>query len=158
MNGKLEDLIAKFSQNAGLENIPPSEGVWKFSADGNVFGVTGDGEGWVWLFGEIPFADPAKKDALVKAAMEANYFHRGTEGATFSLNPDTGALTLVASKRLDALGEEAFFAFVEKFVNTLAVWNGISNGSGPQTEPSAEPQDDAPAAPAFAYDAGFMQV
>ena len=158
MNGKLEDLIAKFSQNAGLENIPPSEGVWKFSADGNVFGVTGDGEGRVWLFGEIPFADPEKKDALVKAAMEANYFDRGTEGATFSLNPDTGALTLVASKRLDALGEEAFFAFVEKFVNTLAVWNGISNGSGPQTEPSAEPQDDAPAAPAFAYDAGFMQV
>jgi hypothetical protein len=158
MNGKLEDLIAKFSQNAGLENIPPSEGIWKFSADGNVFGVTGDGAGRVWLFGEIPFADPAKKEALLKSAMEANYFHRGTGGATFALNPDTGALTLVASKRLDALGEEAFFAFVEKFVNTLAVWNGFSNGSGPQTEPSAEPQDDAPAAPAFAYDAGFMQV
>ena len=90
--------------------------------------------------------------------MEANYFHRGTGGATFSLNPETGALTLIASAKLDALGEEAFFAFVEKFVNTLAVWNGISDGSGPQTEPSAEPQDDAPAAPAFAYDAGFMQV
>jgi len=158
MDDKLDDLIAKFSQNAGLENIPPSEGIWKFSADGNVFGVTGDGAGRVWLFGEIPFADPSKKDALVKAAMEANYFHRGTEGATFSLNPDTGALTLVASKNLDALDEEAFFAFVEKFVNALAVWNGFSNESGPQTEPSAEPQDDAPDAPAFAYDAGFMQV
>ena len=154
MNGKLEDLIAKFSQNAGLENIPPSEGVWKFSADGNVFGVTGDGEGRVWLFGEIPFAEPAKKEALLKSAMEANYFHRGTGGATFALNPDTGALTLITSERLDALGEEAFFAFVEKFVNTLAVWNGISDGSRTQ----AEPQDDAPAAPAFAYEAGFMQV
>lgn len=158
MNGKLEDLIAKFSQNAGLENIPPSEGVWKFSADGNVFGVTGDGEGRVWLFGEIPFADPAKKEALLKSAMEANYFHRGTGGATFALNPDTGALTLITSERLDALGEEAFFAFVEKFVNTLAVWNGISDGSRTQAEPPAEPQDDAPAAPAFAYEAGFMQV
>ena len=158
MNGKLEDLIAKFSQNAGLENIPPSEGVWKFSADGNVFGVTGDGEGRVWLFGEIPFADPAKKEALLKSAMEANYFHRGTGGATFALNPGTGALTLVASERLDALGEEAFFPFVEKFVNTLVVWNGFSNGPGPQTDSSAEPRDDAPAAPAFAYDAGFMQV
>ena len=89
---------------------------------------------------------------------KANYFHRGTGGATFALNPDTGALTLITSERLDALGEEAFFAFVEKFVNTLAVWNGISDGSRPSAELSAEPQDDAPDAPAFAYDAGFMQV
>ena len=158
MNGKLEDLIAKFSQNAGLENIPPSEGVWKFSADGNVFGVTGDGEGRVWLFGEIPFADPAKKEALLKSAMEANYFHRGTGGATFALNPGTGALTLIASERLDALGEEAFFAFVEKFVNTLAVWNGISDGSRPSAESSAEPPAESSAAPKFAYEAGFIQV
>ena len=158
MNGKLEDLIAKFSQNAGLENIPPSEGVWKFSADGNVFGVTGDGEGRVWLFGEIPFADPAKKEALLKSAMEANYFHRGTGGATFALNPDTGALTLITSERLDALGEEAFFAFVEKFVNTLAVWNGISDGSRPSAESSAEPPAESSAAPKFAYEAGFIQV
>lgn len=158
MNSKLEDLIAKFSQNAGLENIPPSEGVWKFSADGNVFGVTGDGEGRVWLFGEIPFADPAKKEALLKSAMEANYFHRGTGGATFALNPDTGALTLITSERLDALGEEAFFAFVEKFVNTLAVWNGISDGSRPSAESSAEPPAESSAAPKFAYEAGFIQV
>ena len=158
MNGKLEDLIAKFSQNAGLENIPPSEGVWKFSADGNVFGVTGDDEGRVWLFGEIPFADPAKKEALLKSAMEANYFHRGTGGATFALNPDTGALTLITSERLDALGEEAFFAFVEKFVNTLAVWNGISDGSRPSAESSAEPPAESSAAPKFAYEAGFIQV
>ena len=158
MNSKLEDLIAKFSQNAGLENIPPSEGVWKFSADGNVFGVTGDGEGRVWLFGEIPFADPAKKEALLKSAMEANYFHRGTGGATFALNPGTGALTLITSERLDALGEEAFFAFVEKFVNTLAVWNGISDGSRPSAESSAEPPAESSAAPKFAYEAGFIQV
>ena len=71
--------------------------------------------------------------------MEANYFHRGTGGATFSLNPETGALTLIASKKLDALGEEDFFAFVEKFVNALATWKGIS-GSG-------EVRDDSPAAP-----------
>ena len=156
---KLEELIGKFSANAGLEYAPSVEGVWKFSADGNIFGVTGDEEGAkVWLFGEIPFADPAKKGALVKAAMEANYFHRGTGGATFSLNPDTGALTLVASKRLDALGEEAFFAFVEKFVNTLAVWNSFSDGSRPQAEPSAEPPAESSAAPTFLYDAGFMRV
>ena len=141
MNCKLEDLIAKFSQNAGLENIPPSEGVWKFSADGNVFGVTGDGEGRVWLFGEIPYAVPERKDDLIKAAMEANYFRRGTGGATFSLNPDTGALTLAASKRLDALDEESFYAFVERFVNALAVWNDISSAAGTSGKEPAEPAE-----------------
>ena len=156
---KLEELIEKFSANAGLEDVPAVDKVWKFSADGNVFGVTGDEKGEnLWLFGEISFADPAKKDALVKAAMEANCFHRGTGGATFALNPDTGALALVAAKRLDGLDEEAFFAFVEKFVNTLAVWNGISGAGKAQDDlpagQSAEPSGDQPAALNF----GFMRV
>ena len=156
---KLEELIEKFSAAAGIENAPAVEGVWKFSADGNVFGVTGDEHGEkLWLFGEVPFADPAKKDALVKDAMEANFFHRGTGGATFALNPGTGALTLVAAKRLDGLDEEAFYAFVEKFVNTLAVWNGISGTGKAQDDShagqSAEPPEDRPPASGF----GFMRV
>ena len=155
MNIKLEELIGKFSAAVGIENVPAVEGVWKFSADGNVFGVTGDETGEaVWLFGEVPYVDPEKKDALLKAAMEANYFHRGTGGATFSLNPETGALTLIASAKLDALGEEDFFAFVEKFVNALATWKGIS-GSG-------ESRDDSPAAPPEGqptpFNFGFMRV
>ncbi len=141
MKMKLEELIGKFSAAVGIENVPAVEGVWKFSADGNVFGVTGDETGeTVWLFGEVPYADPEKKDALLKAAM--------------SLNPETGALTLIASTKLDALGEEDFFAFVEKFVNALAIWKGIS-GSG-------EARDDSPAAPPAdqptPFNFGFMRV
>jgi hypothetical protein len=152
---KLEVLIGKFSAAVGIENVPAVEGVWKFSADGNVFGVTGDETGeTVRLFGEVPYADPEKKDALLKAAMEANYFHRGTGGATFSLNPETGALTLIASTKLDALGEEDFFAFVEKFVNALATWKGIS-GSG---ESRDEPPADSPAGQAAPPNFGFMRV
>lgn len=45
MSMKLEDLIEKFSAAVGIENVPAVEGVWKFSADGNVFGVTGDETG-----------------------------------------------------------------------------------------------------------------
>ena len=138
----LEELVARFAENAGLENRPPSEGVWKFSADNNVFGVTSDETGnIVWLFGEIPYAVPERKDDLIKAAMEANYFRRGTGGATFSLNPDTGALTLAASKRLDALDEESFYAFVERFVNALAVWNDISSAAGTSGKEPAEPAE-----------------
>ena len=155
MNMKLEELIGKFSAAVGIENVPAVEGVWKFSADGNVFGVTGDETGeTVWLFGEVPYVDPGKKDALLKAAMEANYFHRGTGGATFSLNPETGALTLIASAKLDALGEEDFFAFVEKFVNALATWKGIAGSA----EPPVELPADSPADQPTPFNFGFMRV
>ena len=159
MGMKLEELIGRFSTAVGIESVPAVEGVWKFSADGNVFGVTGDEMGGtVWLFGEVPCADPERRDALLKAAMEANYFHRGTGGATFSLNPATGALTLVASERLDALGEEAFFAFVERFVNALATWKGVSGpGKAPDDSP-AEPRDDSPPGQTAPPSFGFMRV
>ena len=156
---KLEDLIEKFSAAIGIENVPAVEGVWKFSADGNVFGVTGDETGeTVWLFGEVPYVDPEKKDALLKAAMEANYFHSGTGGATFSLNPETGALTLIASTKLDALGEEDFFAFVEKFVNALATWKGISGSGAARDDLPAEPSAGSPAEQAAPLNYGFMRV
>ena len=156
---KLEVLIGKFSAAVGIENVPAVEGVWKFSADGNVFGVTGDETGeTVWLFGEVPYVDPEKKDALLKAAMEANYFHRGTGGATFSLNPETGALTLIASAKLDALGEEAFFAFVEKFINALATWKGISGSGAARDDLPAEPSAGSPAEQAAPLNYGFMRV
>ena len=152
---KLEVLIGKFSAAVGIKNVPAVEGVWKFSADGNVFGVTGDETGeTVWLFGEVPYVDPEKKDALLKAAMEANYFHSGTGGATFSLNPETGALTLIASAKLDALGEEDFFAFVEKFVNALATWKGIAGSA----EPPVELPADSPADQPTPFNFGFMRV
>ena len=141
---ELEELIGKFAANAGIENVQAVEGVWKFSADGNVFGVMDDDTGGrVWLFGDIAATDVSRKDALVKAAMEANYFYRGTGGATFSLNPDTGNLTLFDSRPLDGLDEKGFYSFVEKFVNALATWNAIAEAAGalPESSNDTPPSD-----------------
>ena len=142
---KLGDLIRVFAEKVGIENVPATEGMWKFSADGNVFGVTGDETGEkVWIYGDIASPDPGRRAALLKAAMEANYFHRGTGGATFSLNPDTGALTLFDSRRLDALDEKEFFSFVEAFVNSLATWNAIGeSGARAAEEETADPKPGA---------------
>ena len=85
--------------------------------------------------------------------MEANYFHRGTGGATFSLSPETGALTLIASAKLDALGEEDFFAFVERFVNALATWKGISGSGEVRDDSLAAPPADQPTP----FNFGFMR-
>ena len=124
---KIEELIQEFNRAAGLEEVPAADGVWKFSADGAVFGVSADEAGEkVYLFGEIPSPVPDKEDAFRKTMLEANYFFNGTGGATFSINPETGAYTLIAAERLDRLAPESFFAFVEKFVNTLATWKAIA--------------------------------
>ncbi len=150
---KLDELIARFADNAGIDDATPVEGVWKFSADGNVFGMTtNDTDDKVWIFGEVALPDPERKDAFLRSAMEANHFHRGTGGATFSINPDTGALTLFASERLAGLGEEAFFSFVEKFVNVLATWNGLAEGAGGQAGTDGDSQ------PGQAIDGIFMPV
>ena len=42
---KLETLITEFAAAAGMENPVAVESVWKFSADGLVFGVVEDGRG-----------------------------------------------------------------------------------------------------------------
>ena len=128
---KIEELIQEFNRAAGIEEVPAAEGVWKFSADGAVFGVSADEAGEkVYLFGEIPEPLPEKAETFRKTVLEANYFFNGTGGATFSINPETGAYTLIATERLDRLDPESFFAFVEKFVNSLSVWTGLSMASG----------------------------
>ena len=92
---ELEKLVAEFAAAAGMANPVAVEGVWKFSADGHVFGlVEDDSSGNVWIYGEIPAPLPEREDAFRKAALEANFFMRGTCGAVFSINPDGGAYTL----------------------------------------------------------------
>ena len=123
----LEQLIAAFDSEVGLEQSPAEDGVWKFSADGHVFGVMADDSGEnIFLFGEVPAPPLDHEGVFRKAVLEANFFMRGTGGAVFSINPETGAYTLVQSERLDRLDPKSFFGLVEKFVNTLATWKGIS--------------------------------
>lgn len=74
------------------------------------------------VIGEKP---PQGLEPLYQAMLEANYNFTGTAGATLSVNPDGGALTLtrlVASVQLDA---DAFLEVLGGFVNVLEVWRKI---------------------------------
>ena len=145
----LDQLISEFDSAAGLEHASAADGIWKYSADGHVFGVTADEkEERIFLFGEIPDPPPDRQEAFRKAALEANFFMRGTGGAVFSLNPETGAYTLVQSERLDRLDPKSFFSLVEKFVNTLATWKGIADAAqetvgAPAPAPRSDEQSDS---------------
>lgn len=138
---KLEELITEFAAATGMDNPTAVEGVWKFSADGHVFGVVaGDSGHEAWIFGELPAPAPARAEAFRKAALEANFFMRGTGGAVFSMNPESGAYTLMQSLPLDGTTPEAFFAAVERFVNTLATWKGISGATQEASPVDARPE------------------
>ena len=141
----LEQLIAAFDSAVGLEQAQAADGVWKFSADGHVFGMMADDSGEnVFLFGEVAAPPPDREEAFRKAVLEANFFMRGTGGGVFSINPETGAYTLVESERLDRLDPKSFFALVEKFVNTLATWKGISGAAQESVDASAPAEVESP--------------
>ena len=171
---EIEKLVDAFTDAARLGPIPAVEGVWRFSADGNRFGVMADESGEnLWLFADVPNPPPDKEDSFRKTILEANFFGRSTGGAVFSLNPETGAYMLARSERLDRLAPESFFALVEKFVNTLASWNGLvaaaqgdepsfgeAAGEGQEAEASdggSAPLDEQPLPGGF-LSGGFMQV
>lgn len=156
---KIEELIHEFNNAAGIKDVPAADGVWKFSADGAVFGVSADeADENVYLFGEIPNPVAGREEAFRKTLLEANYFFNGTGGATLSINPETGAYTLIAVEKLDRLSPESFFAFVEKFVNSLSTWKAIaiSAGDSDNDAPSHGPESE-PEAALFPSN-GFMQV
>lgn len=139
----LEMLIAEFAAATGIENPAPVEGVWKFSADDHVFGIVADdSDSNLWIYGEIPAPLPEREDAFRQAVLEANFFMRGTGGAVFSVNPETGAYTLMKSMPLAAATPDEFFSLVEKFVNTLATWKGISGATcdAPPAEALQQPR------------------
>ena len=142
---KLEKLITEFASAVGIANPVAVEGVWKFSADGHVFGVMEDDSGNdVWIYGEVPAPPPEREDAFRKAALEANFFMRGTCGAVFSINPKSGAYTLMKSMPLSTATPEDFFSLVEKFVNTLATWKGISGAAQESVDASAPAEVESP--------------
>lgn len=155
---ELERLIAEFNAQTGIEKTASADGVWRYSADGRVFGVTADEQGErLFLFGDIPPPGEDREDAFRKTVLEANYFFRGTGGATLALNPDTGAYALVQSAALAGMTPEGFFTLVESFVNALAVWSAISAGTReapPAQSENAAPQSSPPAEGRFE----FLQV
>ena len=135
----------EFAAATGISDPVAVEGVWKFAADGYVFGVTEDDSGNdLWIYGEIPAPSPDRENSFHKAVLEGNFFMRGTCGAVFSINPETGAYTLMKSMPLITATSEDFFALVEKFVNTLATWTGLANATQ-DASPDSATQDASPA-------------
>lgn len=84
------------------------------------------------------FEPPADIEAaaLDQLLLEANHLWRGTAGATFSRNPDTGAVFLAASTPADTLTGEHLARLCGVFVDVLGTWRDLlragPGGQAPQ--------------------------
>ena len=114
-----------------------------------------DGVVLTGVVGEPPPAD--KMENLYRAILMANHNFAGTNGATFSINPETKEVSICRMLPLSMTDGEKFFAEMEKFINTMELWKKIiSDFRG--AEINAQGEEVAEANEPTAGYSNFMQV
>ena len=72
--------------------------------------------------GEVP---PDRRDAVARAAMEANYLYQGTGGATLAVNPDDGHLHLQRYNWLERIDADQALETLTRFADISAAWKRL---------------------------------
>ena len=126
------ELIAGFGAKFNVDDLSPdAEGVVEVSFDDFVVSFhCAPMDTRVMMVAELGEVPPDGKEFIQSQLLEANYLFLKTSGATLSLNPENGCVTLCRSEPLDWLDVERFTQLVEGFVNDLSVWKGLLNGYG----------------------------
>lgn len=98
------------------------------------------------LVGDAGEPPPERLEGLNRALLESNHLFRDTAGATLSLDPVTGRVSLCRMALSRLLDTESFVAGVEQFVNTLEVWAKIVGEYRGAAEPASAggPEEKAP--------------
>ena len=119
-------LIQHFAEQLGLIIDPNPDGAYIFEVDGLQFSIYDIAElDKIIISGDIGYPPPGNRESLYKSILEAQYMLKSTSGATFSLNPDTGILTLCKILIPAILDNDAFFQEAENFINALHSWADI---------------------------------
>lgn len=161
-----DDLIKAFGEKlgGGIELKPDETGTVMLDVDGMPLSILGlEDIGLVVLSGIIGEPPPADgKERLYEAILKANYNFMGTSGATMSINPDSGEVSLCKALPLDLTDGDKFFAETEGFLNVLESWRKIvSDFRGSIDEPAHKAEDaggTGAAADFGGFGNGFMQV
>jgi len=126
---RFDELLKAFGEKLGgnMELTPDESGAVALDIDGMPLTILGLEEvGRVALVGVIGEPPPEEKmERLYRAMLEANHNFAGTAGATLSINPDTGKVSLCRMLPLELMDGEKFFSETEHFVNTLEMWRKL---------------------------------
>jgi len=154
------ELLAAFGEKlgGGVELTPDDAGAVVLDVDEMQLTILGlEDVGQVVLTGVVGEPPPEDRiENLYRAILEANHNFGGTFGATLSINPDDGNVSLCKALPLALADGDSFFADVEHFINVLETWKKLVEDFR-----GAEMEDPDHAAgrrfPEDGHD-GFMQV
>lgn len=134
------DLIQSFASRLGFTIEENSDGVYNFEIDGSAFTIYDlSNNDQVVFTGDLGLPPSGQQlDNLYQLLLEAQYLFKETQGATFSIHPETGHITICRPFALFSLDAENFFTYAEQFINTLKAWvkvvqNFRSTASSTQT-------------------------
>ncbi len=138
------DLLQLASERLGVE-IEDAGGAAGVEIDGAPV-VLQDAGGLLLLRAELGPIPAEGREAVLAAAMEANWLYQGTGGATLALDPAGGGLGLQKYTWLDRLDADAAFETLERFAATAAFWRKTLSdfvaAPGPAEEPATPPRAD----------------
>lgn len=134
------ELIQTFNTRLGLDNEINEEGIYPFEIDDLKFTIINLSENnQVAFLGDLGLPPTTEVYGFL---LQSQYLFKNTNGATFSLDPDTGNIILCQVLPLQLLDANAFIALAEQFVNTLEGWSTILKNYRP--EPPATSDNSSP--------------
>lgn len=120
-----DELMNEAGRKLGVELVT-HDGMTRLTIDGMEVSVSEIAAlDSVVLNGVIGEPPPQGLAPLYRAMLEANFDFAGTAGATLSVNPEDGTLTLARLAPLACLDADAFLSVLEGFVNVLEAWRKI---------------------------------
>ena len=118
-----DELIRAFAEKHGIDGMEVLDGAAALDVDGMRIAFLHDESARALvLLGNVGAPPPEGESRFGAILMQANYLFRGSDGATFTQNPETKVYALVRSLPLALLDASSLTDAVETFANTLERW------------------------------------
>ena len=139
--GELIDVLGK---KLGVE-IEDAGGATALEIDGQTVILQQAGDDLVLVRADLGEVPPDRRDAVARAALEANYLYQGTGGSTLAVNPADGHLHMQKYNWLGRLDTDKALEMLTRFAETAALWRGLKDeppdgGEIPAADGSAPPE------------------
>jgi len=158
------ELVKAFAEKLGegASVSPDADGMVMLDVGGVPLMIMGIEEaGQVALYGIVAEPPPEERvERLYRMLLEANYDYSRTFGATLSINPESGNVSLRKILPLALADADGFFSEVARFVNAIEKWRGVVRdfrGAMIGADDASEANSEGGASPSFG-NSGFMQV
>ncbi|VBB42977.1 conserved hypothetical protein [uncultured Desulfatiglans sp.] len=121
---RFKALIKRFGETIGIPDLDLDEdGYCCLEFDGHIVNIEFAPRSEEFFFyaciADLPETD---RQALCEMLLEANFFFRGTHGATFGIDKPSKQIILAAKKPIAAVDGRLFESMMEDFVNATIGW------------------------------------